>query len=61
MVIGVIFLIIAVLCLLAIFREGKKHNFFGAGYALIACVVLGWFSIMTLIDVLSGGGVDVGG
>ncbi|GGE46795.1 hypothetical protein GCM10011391_27050 [Pullulanibacillus camelliae] len=61
MVIGVIFLIIAILCLLAIFREAKRRNFFGAGYALITCVVLGWFSIMTIIDVLNGGGVDVGG
>lgn len=61
MVTGIIFLIIALLCLVAIFREGKRRNVFGAVYALIAFSVLGWFSIMTIINVLNGGGVPVGG
>jgi hypothetical protein len=60
MVIGIIFLIIALLCLAGIVREAKRRNFFGAVYALIAFAVLGWFSVMTIIDVLHGGGVPVG-
>ncbi|HSU80604.1 MAG TPA: DUF2759 domain-containing protein [Candidatus Angelobacter sp.] len=60
MVIGIIFLIIALLCLAGIVREAKRRNFFGAVYAFIAFAVLGWFSIMTIIDVLHGGGVPVG-
>lgn len=61
MVIGVIFLIIAILCLIAIFRAIKTRNFFGAVYSLIAFLVLGWFSVMTLYDIIfQGGGVPVG-
>jgi len=60
MIVGIIFLIIAILCLIAIFREVKRRNFFGAVYALIAFAVLGWFSIMTIWDSFNGGGVPVG-
>lgn len=61
MVTGVLFLIISLLCLAAIFREAKRRNAFGTVYALIAFAVLGWFSVMTIVNVLNGGGVPVGG
>ncbi|MGV3488845.1 MAG: DUF2759 family protein [Tuberibacillus sp.] len=61
MVIGLIFLVIAILCLVSIFRAFKVRNMFGAVYSLIAFLVLGWFSVMTLYDVIFGsGGVPVG-
>ncbi|WEG14278.1 DUF2759 family protein [Pullulanibacillus sp. KACC 23026] len=60
MVTGILFLLIALLCLAGIFREAKRRNIFGAVYAFIAFAVLGYFSIMTIIDVLNGGGVPVG-
>ncbi|GGH79730.1 hypothetical protein JOD43_001712 [Pullulanibacillus pueri] len=61
MVVGIIFLLIALLCLLAIIREAKRRNFFGAGYAFICCIVLGWFALYTIIDIMHGGGVSVAG
>ena len=60
MVIGVIFLIIAILCFVSIFRSLKRRNLLGAAYSLVVFLVLGWFSIMTIWDVLHGGGVPVG-
>ncbi|WP_027725002.1 DUF2759 family protein [Tuberibacillus calidus] len=61
MVIGVIFLIISILCLISIFRSFKARNILAAIYSLIAFLVLGWFSVMTIWDVLFGtGGVPVG-
>lgn len=61
MVTGILFLFIALLSLFGLFREAKRRNVFGAVYALIAFAVLGYFSVMTIIDVLNGGGVPVGG
>lgn len=61
MVTGSLFLIIALLCLAAIIREAKRRNMFGAIYAFVAFAVLGWFSVMTIVNVLHGGGVPVGG
>ncbi len=61
MVVGLLFLIIALLCLAGLYREAKRRNVFGAVYAFVAFAVLGWFSVMTIIDVLHGGGVPVGG
>jgi hypothetical protein len=59
--IGVVFLIIALLCLISIFRALKARNFFGAAYSLLAFLVLSWFSVMTLWDIIfRGGGVPVG-
>ncbi|MBM7646360.1 putative membrane protein [Scopulibacillus daqui] len=60
MAVGIIFLLIAILCLIGAIRAFKSRNFFGAGYAVITLAVFGWFSIMTIIDVLNGGGVQVG-
>nr|WP_239549268.1 DUF2759 domain-containing protein [Scopulibacillus daqui] len=53
-------MLIAILCLIGAIRAFKSRNFFGAGYAVITLAVFGWFSIMTIIDVLNGGGVQVG-
>lgn len=60
MAIGIMFFLVAILCLIGAIREISKRNFFGAIYAIITLAVFGWFSIMTIIDVLHGGGVQVG-
>ncbi|TCP31145.1 uncharacterized protein DUF2759 [Scopulibacillus darangshiensis] len=60
MAIGIMFLLVAILCLIGAIREISKRNFLGAGYAIVSLAFFGWFSIMTIIDVLGGGGVQVG-
>lgn len=60
-IVGIIFFLVTLLSLSAVVREGKKRNFFGAGFSLIVVLIFGWFSIHTIIDVLSGGGINVGG
>jgi hypothetical protein len=43
-------LLIAILCLIAVFRQLKVRNFFGAGYAAISTLVFGWFAVMSIVD-----------
>ncbi|MFA8437657.1 DUF2759 domain-containing protein [Pueribacillus sp. YX66] len=56
MALAIIFMLIALLGLVAIFRELRKKNMLGLVFALLAVVVFGWFSVMTFIDVFQGGG-----
>ncbi len=56
MALAIIFLLITLLALVAIFRELRKKNMLGFVFAIITVVVFGWFSIMTFIDVFKGGG-----
>ncbi len=56
MALAIIFMLIAILGLAAIFRELRKKNMLGFVFALLAVVVFGWFSVMTFIDVFQGGG-----
>ncbi|WP_054788874.1 MULTISPECIES: DUF2759 family protein [Gracilibacillus] len=48
MVIGFIFLVVAILCAIAIIREFKSQNMFGAAFSAISALVFGFFSIATL-------------
>ncbi|MFQ3542784.1 DUF2759 domain-containing protein [Halobacillus rhizosphaerae] len=48
MVTGVILLIVAILCVLAVFREAKSKNFFAVLFAGASALVFGWFSVMTI-------------
>lgn len=56
MALAIIFMLITLLALVAIFRELRKKNMLGFVFALITLVVFGWFSVMTFIDVFKGGG-----
>ncbi len=60
MVIGILFLLVSLLCLAGAIREISKRNFLGALYAVVTLAVFGWFSVMTILDILHGGGVQVG-
>ncbi|RKD72978.1 MULTISPECIES: DUF2759 domain-containing protein [Sinobaca] len=50
MAIGITLLIVAILCALAVVREIKRRNFFAVGFAGVAFLVFGWFSVMTIIS-----------
>ncbi len=54
--IGIIMLLVAILCGLAVFREVRRKNFFGAAYAFLAFAVFGWFSVMTIYSLLTSSG-----
>lgn len=60
MAIGIMFLLVTILCLFGAISQFKKRNFLGVGYAIVSLAFFGWFSVMTIIDVLGGGGVQVG-
>lgn len=49
MVLAILFLLIAILCVLAVFREFKAKNLFSLAFAGISSLVFGWFSVMTII------------
>ena len=48
MVLAVIFLLVAILCAIAVIRELKSKNLFGVAFAGISTLVFGWFSLMTI-------------
>lgn len=48
MVLAILFLFVAILCALAVFRELKAKNLFALAFAGISTLVFGWFSIMTI-------------
>ncbi|WP_413379760.1 DUF2759 domain-containing protein [Alkalihalobacillus sp. 1P02AB] len=55
MFLSITLLIVAVICLIAVFRELRRKNFFAVGFAMISCAVFGWFSIMTIWAILFDG------
>lgn len=56
MALAIIFSLVTLIALVAIFRELRKKNMLGFALALVALAVFGWFSVMTIIDVFQGGG-----
>lgn len=56
MALAIIFGLVALLALIAIFRELRKRNLLGFAFAAVTVLVFGWFSVMTFIDALQGGG-----
>ncbi|PSL42349.1 uncharacterized protein DUF2759 [Salsuginibacillus halophilus] len=53
MAFGTIMLVVAILSVIAVFRELKRRNFLAVGFAGITALILGWFGVMTLF--VSGG------
>jgi hypothetical protein len=43
-----IILLVTILCVIAVVRELKSQNMFGAAFAAISALVFGFFSIATL-------------
>ncbi|MBP3952336.1 DUF2759 domain-containing protein [Bacillus suaedae] len=61
MFLSIILLIVALISAVAIIREVRRKNFFAVGFAGISFVVFGWFSIATIISILTtGGGAPTG-
>ncbi|MFD1018742.1 DUF2759 domain-containing protein [Thalassobacillus hwangdonensis] len=54
LVTAIIILLVAILCVLAVFREVKNKNFFAVAFAGVSALIFGWFSIMTLYSNLFG-------
>ncbi|WP_420809397.1 DUF2759 domain-containing protein [Aquibacillus halophilus] len=52
MELAIIFLVVAILCAIAVLRELKTKNFFAVAFAGASTLVFGWFSIMTLFSPL---------
>ncbi|WP_163540030.1 DUF2759 family protein [Gracilibacillus sp. YIM 98692] len=48
MELGFIMLVVTILCVVAIVREFKTQNMFGAAFAALSALVFGFFSIATL-------------
>ncbi|MGI8316149.1 DUF2759 family protein [Halobacillus mangrovi] len=54
MVTAILLLLVAILCVLAVFREMKSKNFFAVLFAAVSALMFGWFSIMTIYSNLFG-------
>ncbi|MBH0229866.1 DUF2759 domain-containing protein [Halobacillus yeomjeoni] len=54
MVTAIILLFVAILCVIAVFREMKTKNFFAVMFAAVSALMFGWFSIMTIYSNLFG-------
>lgn len=60
MVTGILFTLVAILCLWGAITQAKQRNFFGVGYSIVSLAVFGWFGVMTTWDALGGGGINIG-
>jgi hypothetical protein len=56
MFLAITFLLVAILSALGIVREMRRKNFFAVGFAALSLAVFGWFSVMTIISIVAGGG-----
>ncbi|MGP4072478.1 DUF2759 domain-containing protein [Piscibacillus sp. B03] len=52
MVLGIIFLFVAILSFIAVFRELKRRNVLAILFAGASAAVFGWFSVMTIYSEL---------
>ncbi|TLS36334.1 DUF2759 domain-containing protein [Pseudalkalibacillus caeni] len=53
---AIIFLLVTALAVWGVFRSLGGKNFFGMLMAGATTLVFGWFTVMTFIDVFTGGG-----
>jgi hypothetical protein len=44
---------ITLLCLLGLIKTLASKNAFGAGFSFVAFAVFGWFTVMSIYDVLT--------
>ncbi|KYG30980.1 DUF2759 domain-containing protein [Alkalihalobacillus trypoxylicola] len=52
MFLAITLLLVSIICLIAVFREIRRKNFFAVGFALISCAVFGWFSVRTILAII---------
>ncbi|OZM57668.1 DUF2759 domain-containing protein [Lottiidibacillus patelloidae] len=53
--------LITIVCLIAVFRELKRKNFLAVGFAGLSFIVFGWFTVMTIISLVTHSGPGVPG
>ncbi|RBW70569.1 DUF2759 domain-containing protein [Bacillus taeanensis] len=53
---AIIFGLVTLLAVFGVFRELRKKNMFAVTFAVLTVAVFGWFTVMTVIDVIFGGG-----
>jgi uncharacterized membrane protein len=51
-VLGIIFLVVAIVALVSVVRQMKFRNYFALGFSGLAVLVFGFFSIATIVEVL---------
>ncbi|MGM7701966.1 DUF2759 domain-containing protein [Pseudalkalibacillus sp. Hm43] len=60
MALSIIFGLVTLFALWAVFRELKRKNVFALGFAFLTLAVFGWFTVMTVIDLFHTGGWGAG-
>jgi uncharacterized membrane protein len=53
---AIIFGLVTILALWGVVRELKTKNLMALGFAFITVAVFGWFTVMTVFDIFTGGG-----
>jgi hypothetical protein len=56
MALAIIFGLVTIFAVLGFFRSLKEKNLFASGFAFLTLAVFGFFTVMTIIDTLKGGG-----
>ncbi|MCF6408457.1 DUF2759 domain-containing protein [Pseudalkalibacillus salsuginis] len=56
MALAIIFGLVTLFAIWALFREFKRKNIFALGFAFLTVAVFGWFTVMTVIDIFHTGG-----
>ncbi|HLR64926.1 MAG TPA: DUF2759 family protein [Pseudogracilibacillus sp.] len=49
MVLAIMLLVVAILCVVSVFRQLKFKNYFALGFSAIAALSFGFFSLMTIV------------
>ncbi|MEN2765989.1 DUF2759 family protein [Ornithinibacillus xuwenensis] len=53
-VLGILFLIVAIVSVVSVIRQLKYRNFFALGFSAVSVLVFGFFSISTIISSIKG-------
>lgn len=51
-VLGIIFLVVAIVAIVSVIRQLKYRNFLALGFSVLTALAFGFFSIRTIISVL---------
>lgn len=60
MSLAIIFTLVSLLAVFAFFREIKRKNALAVIFSALTIGVFGWFTVMTFIDIMAGGGAPTG-
>lgn len=54
MVLSLILFVVALLCVVSIFRQVKLRNYFALGFSAVSALAFGFFSIATIVKIVTG-------